>query len=411
MKQVIVGGAYTALSATGTKYNALGSGYTWDSTAINKHQLVSTPGKLSNLLVELDDTPGAGKSYNFTLMVNDSPSALTLEIADAATTGADTTHEVDVVAGDTICLRCVPTNTPTVRAARWSSVFEGTNAKESLILGIGWVELEVTDYCPIMQAHVSGSIVETNTHQVIPTPGKIKNLYVELKDDPGTAPGAYRFTLRKNGVSQALTVTIVADNKTGNDTVNEVAVVAGDYVNMMMEPIDTPSVAPFYCFGFTFVADTDGESLLLGQSSDNPAVDQIEYCSLVSTLTQQTWATSEISRYQGGQPTTLKKLYVKLSAAPGAGKSYAFTVRVNGVDGNLTVPIADAATTGNDVAHTDVIANYNELNVKCEPTGTPDATLVYWGLVGFIQPPPPPLPSYPDKTGNIAAKMVAAGLI
>ncbi|GAH23248.1 unnamed protein product, partial [marine sediment metagenome] len=231
-------------------------------------------------------------------------------------------------------------NTPTARFATWTSMFEGATAKESLLLGSAGnsiLDVSTTYYFSVAQSS-NYQAVENDTRQICPTAGKIKNLYVELSIDPGAAPDALRFTLRKNGVSQLLTVTIVADDTTGNDTVNEVTVAAGDILTMMVEPVSTPTGMPYFHWGMTFVADTDGESIILGGDEDDLNTGATEYNHLCGFGSN--WTANEADRYQLGQLCTLKKLYVLLSAAPGDGKSYTFTLRKPGngqADGNLTV--------------------------------------------------------------------------
>ncbi len=132
----------------------------------------------------------------------------------------------------------------------------------------------------------------------------------------------------------------------------------------------------------TFVADTDGESIILGQSSDAPSTAASEYNHLTSTAYTRAWS-AEASTYQGGQPTTLEKLYVKLSVAPGVGKSDLIGVRVTGST-VIAVTIAGTDTTGNNVADSQLLVNYDEVDTIFTPTDTPAATIVYWGVVGYI---------------------------
>lgn len=396
VEQVIFGGHYQVLSASGTVYSSLIGGSPWTSTELYNRKIVSTSGKITNLRVVLAGSPGAGKSYDFTLMLNGAPSALTLEIADAATSGSDTTNEVAVVAGDSISLRCVPTGTPAMVRAAWTSMFEGDLSKESLILGgpgVSTISNTATEYSQIMGANDDPTLTENDHRQVCPTPGIIKNLYVELSPDPGLAPDAYRFTLRKNGISQSLTVTITANDTTGNDTTHEVTVAAGDVLTMMVEPLETPSQTPYAYWGMTFVADISGESIILAGSMDDLSASTTEYNFLQASY-DYAWTITEAEHYQLGQECTLKKFYVLLSGSPGAGKSYTFTLRKPGngqADGNLTVTIADAATTGNDTVNEDAIANDNYVGLKCTPTGTPAGADAYWGLVSYIEPPTPEL--------------------
>lgn len=419
MEQVIIGGTRNLLDTTLTEYNTLTGTLDWSSSSDRCRQVISTGGKLKNLRVKLSGSPGAGTSYAFTLMVNGAPTALTLTIADAATSGADTTHEVDVVAGDLVGLRCVPTGTPTAREAYWTSMFKGSTPKESLILGsTGNRALSNSNdtYVQIASGDSNPTVTENDHREVCPTSGKIKNLYVQLRFAPGTAPDAYRFTLRVNGANSddgegnPLQVTIVADDTTGNDTAHEITVAAGDILTMIVEPLDTPLGAPQVCWGMTFEADIDGESIILGGTSSSPNPAASVYIWLTADDITG-WDGTEAFRYQLAQECTLKKLYLLLSAAPGDGKSYTFTLRKPGngqADGNLTVTITGAATTtGNDTVNTDAIADDDYVDLESTPAGTPDATDAYWGLVSYREPPV----GLENKSANMGSKMVGAGLI
>ncbi|MBA7697257.1 hypothetical protein ES703_105920 [subsurface metagenome] len=415
MEQVIFGGYYDLLNTTTTEYNLLCGGYEWHATEDQRKQVVSTSGKIKNLRVKLDDSPGAGKKYVFTLMVNGAPSALTLEIADAATSGADTTHEVDVVAGDLISLQCDPDGTPSARRATWTSMFEGATSKESLILGtVNWLEKATIEY-GLLAGFTEQSFTENDHRCICPTSGKIKNLYVWLDRDPGTSPDAYEFTLRQDtgaGLGDtALTVTITANDTTGNNTVDEITLSAGDVLTMKIKPLNAPSEEAYAAWGMTFLADTDGESVVMAGLYNDLNTGATEYIYLQSPDAAG-WFGTESTRLQLGQSCTLKKLYLLLSAAPGDGKSYTFTLRKPGngqADGNLTVTITGAATTtGSDLVNTDAISDDDYVDLKCVPANTPDVADAYWGLVGYIEPAAVGLE---NKSANMAAKMIAGKLI
>lgn len=93
------------------------------------------------------------------------------------------------------------------------------------------------------------------------------------------------------------------------------------------------------------------------------------------------WQTPEDDSYQI-IPTsgTFKKLSVKMNGSPNAGKSYTFTLRVNGADSILTVTISDAETTESFEADV-VVSSGDRVTMKCEPSGTPDAHSAIWNLI------------------------------
>ncbi len=394
MEQVLIGGEYDLLHATGTEYAAVIGGAIggWGISKNSKMEMVSTGGKIKNLRVELNDTPGGGsKTYKFTLhravgTGGWANTSLTCTVGSGDTQASDMVNEVSVAAGDVILLECDPTATPTARYARWSMVFEGDNANESLLLSNGSAGTSSTQYSrPMGDAF---SLTENEVRCVCPTSGMIKNLYVLLSNDPGTSPDAYRFTLRIDGVDKALTVTVTANDRTGNNTANEVAVSAGDILTVKSEPLNTPSNDADVAIGMTFVADTNGESIILGGSTDAVYSLGAQY-NYLSGGFSPTWTSSESQRYQSSQACTLKKLYILLSGAPGSGgDAYTFIIRRNGTSpaSGLEVAITDAATTGNDTVNTVTVAEDDNLDIRVEASNSPSEPDAYWGLVSFIQP-------------------------
>lgn len=405
---MIFGGYYDLLPTAATEYNSLLPGKVWHATEYYSYGLVSTDGVIKNLRVKLNDSPGAGKHYDFTLMVNGAPTALTLEIADAATSGSNMVNEIDVTGGDTVTLQCDPDGTPTARYAAWTCVFEGDTPNESLILGgsINGLNKAAIEYGQVMCQYTTWSATENDFRQVVPTAGTIKNFYVRLNMDPGDAPDAYRFTLRKGGVSQTLTVTITADDTTGSDLVNSFAVVAGDVLTLMVEPLNEPLVAPTSAaWGMTFVADTDGESIVLGGCKDDLHATATEY-NCLGGWEGRVWVATENQRYALGQVCTLKKLHVLLSAAPGAGNARDFAIRIAGTN-VVTLQISDAATTGDSGVLSDTVALDEYVNLRTIPTDTPDVADAYWGFVCYIAPPGPT--TY-EKTWQVDALFKRLGI-
>lgn len=71
---------------------------------------------------------------------------------------------------------------------------------------------------------------------------------------------------------------------------------------------------------------------------------------------------------------TLSNLFVKLTGAAGAGKSYTLTLRVNGVDTSVAVTISGAADTeGEDSADSVHVSKGDYAEYKIVPAGTPTA--------------------------------------
>jgi len=80
--------------------------------------------------------------------------------------------------------------------------------------------------------------------------------------------------------------------------------------------------------------------------------------------------------FQGG---VLRNLYVRLDGVAGAGKSYTFAVRINGVDTALTCQIAGATdVAGSDLTNEVEVKRGDLLSVGVTPAGTPTARNLYY---------------------------------
>ena len=392
MQQVLFAGYPDALNnANATEYNAVAGGYTWIAAVTSRSQVVAANGKLKNLYVELDNTVGAADdTYIFTLMYDGAASALTCTIQAGASSGNDTAHEIDVVAGKLICLRVVsahnPTNSPN---AQWSMMFSGTTAKESLILGNG-VAYTATNYLCLSDGFGINMGFDVFARQVIPTSGTIKNLYVS--ENTGAGTGTWSIAVTKNGVAQTLSCNVTVAAPTNNDIVNSFNVVAGDTVSLLVTVSGSITSQGYLNYGCTFVSNTDGESILLdSRSSSNLDTANTKFSALSTPYVQTAWDATETNAQQLGQICVLKKLYVLLSGTPdnGAGtQSYTFTVRNNTGSTAITTTISEAATTGNDTTNTATLAAGDNVALMCVPSGTPTARNAFWGLVCYIDPFP-----------------------
>ena len=395
--QVIVGGNADALFGAATEYNNVMGGSGWNAAENQKYNVMPTGGNLGVLFVELSANIGAGASGIFTLMVNGVATGVAVTINAGGATGSDS-DVVAVVAGDTVSLRATYTGTPGTPWARWTFKFTGTTAGESICMVHAACSKTVTQFFPLQAANRNAT--EANVQTPIPTAGTFKKLYVQLDVDPGTSPDAYRFTARKDTASQTLTCTITANATIGNDTVNTFTNNAGEPVNWMVEPLNVPVTASDAAVSCVFVSDTTYESLILGVVADNPGTSGIEYmhlCPAGNTL----WDATEANVYSLIQACTLKKLYVSLTVAPGAGKSYSLRPRIEAGVTGIVVTISGTVPSGNDTVNTYSPSNGDTAGIECAPSGTPAATVVRWGIVCYIAPAVAAVAFFPRSHGYI----------
>jgi len=387
MEQPLPGGFNNTLNAGATEYNVLVGGTTWNGTEAEKEQLIGADGKIKELRIKLQNAPGAGESYTFTLRVNGANSALTCAVTDANTSNEDLTHEVDVSVGDRVCLMVVPSvGGPATGHAWWGTIFEGSTAKESTVSGHGSDNPNTgsTEYARIQGS--SAWLTGWGAYNgVCPITGKITKLYANLTVAPGVGK-SYTFTLRDttDSADTSVVVTISDANTTGNDIAHEATMTPGHRYALKCVPSGTPA-ATIVRWGFCFEATTDGESAVIGGTSNNMPATATEYIHIL-TRPAGAWNANEALRYQLLAACQIKNLYVELTGSPGAGKSYVFTVRDDGAGSTLTCSVADANMSANDTTHTPSIAAGSMMALEVNPAGTPTVRDAVWGIGIYIEP-------------------------
>jgi hypothetical protein len=394
MQQIMpVGGAERPVKVDAVQYGSLGNGGVWDDYESVTKSIITTPGTLKRLIVELDTAPGNGGTYTFAVRKNGVTQTLSVAILDPATSASDLVNTVAVVAGDTVSLICTPSASPaptTASVPRWSTMFEGTNAKESLVLGGTGTAIAAIRRHPFFNCNVvSTDGAGTTVRQIIPTGGTIKNLYVELREAPGAVGSSYTLTLYKSGIATALAVTITHPDTTGNNVADTVDVVAGEDVWVEIAPGGVPTIDPVAFYGFTFKATIDGESLIMDGGNQENSIFGDEYQSVTREFFIE-WDSIESHRYALMGACTLKKWHVEIDTAPGAGHIWDFYIRKNVASTALHVQIADANTSGNDAVNSEAFIDGDEIDWLSSPgTGVlcPDnPTKCYMGVVGYIGP-------------------------
>jgi len=238
----ILGTTITNLDTASTVYGSImgGNAITWSTTVTDFEVIVPCAGTFSNLYVKLQGTPGAGKSYAFTLLVNGVASALTTTVSDAETTDSDTTHTVSVNAGDTVVISSAPSGTPTARYPDFSMVFTPT-VPGDFFLGMGNASApsaSANNWEGIYGAASNGWGATESSEAGVLGLCTLKKMYVKAITAPGGS-GTRTFTVRNNTASTALSVSLSGATTTGNNT-NDVAIARNDRVAILSAITGTP---------------------------------------------------------------------------------------------------------------------------------------------------------------------------
>lgn len=391
--QVLIHSSNDAPTAGATEYNYVDSyGIAWNAAETN--QIAGKNGTIRNMYVRMTVAPGAGQSYTFTLRKNGVDTALSVVVTGAATTSNyNNTSTVSIALGDDISIKCVATGAvaasiPYITMQYYSP--DSTNT--SLVLGSSAMAVlsNAANRYLVVQGNATPNAAAGNRYQRIPTNGYIRHFYVDLSTNPGPAASgdAYRFTLEVNGVATTLTLTISETATSGSNIANSVYVSAGDYVDILVEPLNGPANIPSCYYGFRFVADNNYETIVMSGSTDllNAAATEYNYVSGYGAI----WDPVEANVRGMALRVVFRDFYVYLSGSPdnGAGiQSYTFTFRVGGSDTSLSVYIEEADTSGVDTTHSYECTDGEFITVKCVPSGVPTVrTARSYSFVMYIDP-------------------------
>lgn len=370
--QCLSAGNNTSVGAAGTRYNNILGGSTWGTDPQLMYIIASTSGRLTNLRVRLDTAIGASNSITLGVYKSTGITTLEVTISGAADTIGNDQDIVTVSAGDLICVQKVTTigGVAGGAVAWWACDFIGDKICES-IYGSG-----ISDDTAAGASEGDTPYGGSNTWlaadyssraRFIPTAGTIRNFFARIPTDPSVGD-TIQFWIYKNGAAQTTTVTFAA-GETGikSDLVNSFTVAVGDYIAIGYTSTAGCAIQDYQNFGWTFVANLDGESIICARSTTDLDTLNVQWLAFYDGAPQ----TTEASRITLVTQCTLKKMWCGISGTPGAGNDYTFKLNVEGSPVNQVAVIENATTTEQDIVNTDVVSNGQTLNVEITPNSSP----------------------------------------
>lgn len=133
--QSYLGGGQTNLNTSATRYYALsgqGENNARFSTESDASMIMANSGTLRKLVVGLNESPGVGRSYTFTVYKNGIATALTGSIIDLDTL-LEVSSDVSISIGDTLSLEIIPSGSPIGNDASWACTYSPTVDGEQTI--------------------------------------------------------------------------------------------------------------------------------------------------------------------------------------------------------------------------------------------------------------------------------------
>jgi hypothetical protein len=95
-------------------------------------------------------------------------------------------------------------------------------------------------------------------------------------------------------------------------------------------------------------------------------------------LTQQVAAAEDDVQQVVTVAGTIDSLHIRLTTAPGLGRSYAFAARRNGVDTALSCTVSGSEQSCADTTSTAAFASGDLLSIRVTPIGTPVGADLSW---------------------------------
>lgn len=310
----------------------------------------------------------AGKTKRFRVYKNGSSTSLTLTLGDGETyEGYDDTHTVTVSPGDYFYIKCSEIGGNAYAYAYITLVFFPTNIFETALLGQGSSGRTTINAgaCTMSGGGVTGDQGTTIARECV------------LRDFWAYG-NASTCTVYKNGEPTELAIT--KGSGLASNLVNTVECSPGDVVWIV-------STSGSNSFGVKRV-DTGYMSFLAGGAPgdldvwfNTPRREGIVNGCTTHNLSSGTLMNSGV----------IRNLYVTLQAAPGAGKSWTFTIAKLSegefVDTDLEVVISGSDTEGHDDGHWIYVEKGDVVAIKTNRSGSPSYQGYAWGcdILGTVE--------------------------
>ncbi len=399
-QRILFGGSVVdALPVGATEYSAISHVSVWDADEHDRKGVIPANGRISLLRVNTTAAPGTGDSYIFTVRISEADSALTVTVADAATTASDTTHFVDVTAGQRISMKCVGSAGADAAAATWALLFHGAVSGEAIVISGSSDQLQTdTGVALVGGAGNSVAISDTESYRW-PNDATITAFYVSLSAALAVGQAVTLSIYKNASIEASSSIAFVAGEQHKSVSGLTVDAAPGDRF-MIGSVIGLGSPTVICGWGVKYTSDVEGESVIGAMSADNPptgTATEYQYFCGEQISTGALWDGTEANRTvlangATGCPTwTLTDLRGWISAAPGAGDTRTYRTQVNSADGASLAVFGAADTTATDGTNTDAIAAGVTLSLQATGTGTPAAVAdSSWAATMFMTPVDPP---------------------
>jgi hypothetical protein len=250
----------------------------------------------------------------------------------------------------------------------------------------GLPSTSAVNYIPVLSVNDTPTATETSRFQLLPAAFTVSNFYVTVNTAPGAASSGkqYVFTIRKNQVDTAATITIFETATSGTYNGAGISFAAGDLITIGITPTGTPTAPTLTSWNLQCNSGGTHFSPIVGgnHSSTGLSTASVTYAQLTGSSTGTQFNTAEaLVTMVCPCAGTLNNLYVKANGVAGTNNTWAMGLTQNGTVTALSASISGAsATTANDITHSITVAAGDTLSMAATPTGTPTSRNISWAL-------------------------------
>ena len=395
--------------SVGEFLSILAGGPQWDVFRAQAESPVPIPCTLRNIIIRTV-APGIGASREFEVQINGSVAA-TLTLSGASTE-VRYTGDIDLEAGERVCLEYSAATGSPASATTWQIAYEietfAPHQRKSLywsagmVFGVG-IFTRIHNAFDARSGWLSGTTGGTQMC-IAPIDGDIVGYYTRAKN--GATKFIGEISLYKNNVAQDGTGgtvdtrqqwTSARSANTTYDTFTEFAhpVTAGDRLVWRSDLVSGSLGDGHMCV--VFEADAEGESICcMGNNTIAGATNAAQY----QTPTNSdggAWTPTDDSTVEVlGNITTfaLDRMRVGVNTTPGAGNTRNVGAHLNNANTAITVAITDADTAGttaiacrkDDLVHSITIVDGDRWSLVTSGVSTPAASVIDVSFRQYIAP-------------------------
>lgn len=215
-------------------------------TEIVQEFIASRNVTVSDLRVSLSDSPGTGKSWVFTVRVNEANTSITTTISGSSKEGSDTTNSESIIAGSRVSVQATAVGSPATTRIRIG--LKLTTVLPDIFPVGGACKINYRDpysYSPTpMIGYYDGHPANLRSLQILAWDATLRNFYVELSVPPGTGKSRTATIYKRTGTvasNTGLSVTISGTDTSGSNVGTEVSVLRGDVIYVVWTESGDPA--------------------------------------------------------------------------------------------------------------------------------------------------------------------------